>query len=120
MVICGMLKKLQVEFAVTGNGLEAVDLYTTEHDQFDLILMDCEMPVMDGYEASRRIRKLEAEQNLPAIPILALTAHALEEHSQQAIRSGMNHHIAKPVNFETLQDTLITYLLPQAPDQARG
>ncbi|RLU02664.1 MAG: response regulator [Ketobacter sp.] len=120
LVICGMLKKLQLEYSVTGNGLEAVHLYAQQHDQFDLILMDCEMPVMDGYEASKRIRQLETEQNLSPIPILALTAHALQEHSQHAIRSGMNDHIAKPVNFDTLRGALTAYLLPAAPGQAQN
>ncbi|WP_290577912.1 hybrid sensor histidine kinase/response regulator [Ketobacter sp.] len=120
MVICGMLKKLQIETQVAHNGREAVALYHAQHEAFDLILMDCEMPVLDGYEASKHLRALEAEQQWPPIPILALTAHALEEHSHKALNCGMNDHIAKPVNFNTLQETLLSHLQPGAPERAQG
>ena len=120
MVICGKLKKLQMITTVCNNGQEAVDLYVEQHDQFDLILMDCEMPVMDGYEACKRIRAFEHEQQLKPVTIIALTAHALHEHTRKARRYGMDDHIAKPVNFDTLRDTLLMHLMPDAPDQARG
>ena len=120
MVVCGMLKKLQIEAQVTGNGLEAVEYYAKHHTNLDLILMDCEMPVMDVYEASKRIRNIESEQNLVSTPILALTAHALAEHARQAAISGMDDHIAKPVNFDTLRDKLLHHLIDETQHQARN
>lgn len=63
------------------------------------------MPVMNGYEATRTIRKLKNTQ-LAAIPILAMTANAFEEDKQEALKSGMNGHIAKPINIDNLINTL--------------
>ena len=63
------------------------------------------MPVMDGYEATKIIRKLE-DQKLAAIPIIAMTANAFEEDRQEALKSGINGHIAKPINVDTLFDIL--------------
>ena len=72
---------------------------------YRLVLMDIQMPVMDGYGAARAIRALE-DQKLADIPILAMTANAFEEDRQEALRAGMNGHIAKPINIDTLFDTL--------------
>ena len=70
-----------------------------------MILMDVQMPVMNGYEATKAIRKLE-NRELATIPILAMTANAFEEDKQQALQSGMNGHIAKPINIEILMEEL--------------
>lgn len=67
--------------------------------------MDVQMPVMDGYEATKLIRKLE-NQELATIPILAMTANAFEEDRQNALQCGMNGHIAKPINIEKMIETL--------------
>jgi CheY-like chemotaxis protein len=72
---------------------------------YQLVLMDVQMPVMNGYEATRCIRQLENRQ-LADIPILAMTANAFEEDKQEALRSGMNGHISKPINIEKLLETL--------------
>ncbi len=72
---------------------------------YQMILMDVQMPVMNGYEATRIIRKLE-NRKLASIPILAMTANAFEEDKQEALRSGMNGHIAKPINIEILMQEL--------------
>ena len=120
MVITSMLKKLGMHTSVACNGEDAVALYTRHYRDFDLILMDCEMPVMDGYEASKRIRQWEQETNHGPIPLLALTAHALPEHTAKALRSGMNDHIAKPVDFTMLKEKLVEFLLAGDSDQARG
>lgn len=119
MVVCGMLKKLGIESSVTNNGQEALQLFQSRHSEYDLVLMDCEMPVMDGYEATRAIRKFEAGQGLSGKPILALTAHALPEHTTKAVQSGMNSHITKPVDFSVLQTKLVEHLLPHQAEQAR-
>jgi len=71
--------------------------------------MDVQMPVMDGYEATRAIRALE-NRKLASIPILAMTANAFEEDRQAALRSGMNGHIAKPIDVKNLIKTLSSVL----------
>ena len=88
------------------NGQVAVEMLTrSQPGYYQLILMDVQMPVMNGYEATRAIRKLE-NQRLANIPIVAMTANAFEEDKQEALRSGMNGHIAKPIDIEMLIDTL--------------
>ncbi|GFI23367.1 signal transduction histidine-protein kinase BarA [Lachnospiraceae bacterium] len=91
---------------VAGNGQIAVEmLEKSTPGYYQLILMDVQMPVMNGYEATRAIRKLKNTQ-LASIPILAMTANAFEEDKQEALRSGMNGHIAKPIHIENLMSAL--------------
>lgn len=105
-VIGGMLKQLKVHYAVAENGEEAVRLVKLHHENFDIILMDCEMPVMDGYTASQEIRTFEHLQGLPRLPIVALTAHAMDELRDKSLASGMDDHLAKPLQFNTLVQAL--------------
>ena len=72
---------------------------------YDLILMDIQMPNMDGYKATQTIRKLQNRKKAE-IPIIAMTANAFEEDRRNAIKAGMNGHISKPINVETLMQTL--------------
>ena len=74
-----------------------------------MIFMDVQMPVMNGYEAATRIRQME-DKALSSIPILAMTANAFEEDKQEALRSGMNGHIAKPIDVPKLMELLQTQL----------
>jgi len=91
---------------VAGNGRIAVDLLKkSQPGYYSLILMDVQMPVMSGYEATKEIRKLE-EPALAEIPILAMTANAFEEDKQEALRCGMNGHISKPIDIDKLLETL--------------
>lgn len=93
-----------VEYAV--NGQEAVDtLKASGADHFQLVLMDVQMPVMNGYDATRAIRALDDER-LARIPILAMTADAFEEDRQKALRCGMNGHLTKPIEIEKLFEAL--------------
>ena len=80
--------------------------------------MDCEMPEMDGFEATRRIRQLEREQDLPPVPIIALTAHILEEHRQQGAAVGMDDFLGKPLDSLLLYATLERYLPRPSPAAA--
>ena len=91
---------------VAENGRIAVDmLQKSEPGYYQLVLMDVQMPEMNGYEATRQIRRLE-NPALSQIPILAMTANAFEEDKQRAIQCGMNGHIAKPIDVEKLFETL--------------
>ena len=91
---------------VAENGQMAVDMLSrSKPGYYQLVLMDVQMPVMNGYEATKAIRKLE-NRELASIPILAMTANAFEEDKQEALKSGMNGHIAKPINIEVLMKEL--------------
>ena len=88
------------------NGAEAVEKITASRPgEYDLILMDIQMPVMDGYEATRLIRKLE-EPKLASIPILAMTANAFEEDRKAALKCGMNGFLSKPIDMKEVIQTL--------------
>ena len=80
-------------------------LESSEPGYYKLVLMDIQMPVMDGYEATRAIRQLKNRQ-IAEIPIVAMTANAFDEDRKKAFECGMNSHIAKPVDVEILFDTL--------------
>ena len=88
------------------NGQVAVDMLSqSKPGYYDLILMDVQMPEMDGYEATKAIRGME-DRELASIPILAMTANAFEEDRKEALRCGMNGHIVKPINVNKLFETL--------------
>ncbi len=95
---------------VAENGQAAVDmLRASEPGHYSLVLMDVQMPVMNGYEATQAIRGLE-DRRLADIPILAMTANAFEEDKQEALRSGMNGHVPKPIDIATLLETMDSLL----------
>ena len=105
-----MLKKLGYEVDTVANGKEAVE--QLQLVQYPLVLMDCQMPVMDGYEATRVIRSgLEGRILDPHVPILALTANVVQEDKDACFASGMNEFISKPVNLQTLNQALNKWLL---------
>ena len=106
LVAKGMLVKLGCEVLIANHGAEA--LKQLERHTVDLVLMDCNMPVMDGYEASRRIRRNQQYQNLP---IIALTANALADERERCRAAGMNDYLAKPFRREELA-TLLDQWLP--------
>ncbi len=91
---------------IAQNGQEAVDMMRESRPgYYQLILMDVQMPVMNGYEAARAIRRLENAE-LASIPIIAMTANAFEEDKKEALACGMNGHIAKPIDVDNLFETL--------------
>ena len=105
-IAAAILKDAGFTTEIAGNGKTAVEmLRNSAPGYYQLVLMDVQMPVMDGYEATKAIRNLE-NRELASIPILAMTANAFEEDRQQAIECGMNGHLAKPIDVEVLLDTL--------------
>lgn len=108
MVTSQLLKKFFGCVEIAENGKEAVETITGTTDSYDYIFMDCEMPIMDGYEATRRIRAHEKKQGITQpTPIIALTAHAFDEMKQTAFDSGMNAHLTKPITYKMLSEFLI-------------
>jgi len=110
MVIAGMLKKLGVQCTLANNGVEALGLLQQQPLVFDLVLMDCEMPDLDGYSTARQYRAFEQSIQRPHLPIIALTAHVLQEHQAKALEAGMDDHIGKPLEFDTLKEKLVNIL----------
>ncbi|MCG8671068.1 MAG: ATP-binding protein [Pseudomonadales bacterium] len=113
MVIVGMLKRFNLQPVLASDGLQAVEACQNATRPFDLILMDCEMPVLDGFGATKQIRELESAKHQKPTHIYALTAHALSEHKQQCEDAGMNGHLAKPVDKNKLEEIIRT-LEPQS------
>ena len=105
-VVEAMLRRFGVLPDIAVNGIEAVSRVTTANECFDLILMDCEMPGMDGYRATQMIRQFERATQRPHTHIVALSAHALPEHRQASLSAGMDEHVNKPVNLAVLSELL--------------
>lgn len=103
MVINGLLNKLTINPVLVENGLQALTTVSNAEIPFDVILMDCEMPEMDGFEATKQIRNFERSNSLQGTAIIALTAHAMQEHREAVFMAGMNHYLCKPVTMNDLQ-----------------
>jgi CheY-like chemotaxis protein len=101
MVATRMLSKLGLTYDVANHGGES--LQRLQERDYDLILMDMEMPEMDGPEATRRIRAMEAETGKKRIPIIAMTANAMHEDRDRCLASGMDDHVPKPVEMNKLR-----------------
>jgi signal transduction histidine kinase len=104
LVAIKQLKRLGYDVDVAANGIEAVEAYRQQ--KYRIIFMDCQMPEMDGYEASRKIRELEAEQNLTPARIIAMTANAMQGDRELCLATGMNDYLAKPVDLNHLKAAL--------------
>ncbi len=106
-----MLAVLGCRFETAGDGLEGLNAF--EPGRFDVILMDCEMPNMTGYEATVGIREQEKSQGLPRTPIVALTAHALAENRKKTLEVGMDGFLSKPFGLEQLKECIYQYGRPR-------
>ena len=106
MVVQAQLKNHCNQITIVENGQQAIETLRANESQFDMILMDCEMPVMDGYEATSAIRKGDAGQSNHAIPIIALTAKAYEEDKKKCYSVGMNGFVSKPINVDHLLEEM--------------
>ena len=99
-----ILKQLGLSTDFASNGEQALSIL--KNTEFDLILMDCQMPIMDGYEASTKIRSNESDVLNHNVPIIAMTANAMKGDREKCLASGMNDYIAKPVNLEIIKKTI--------------
>jgi two-component system, sensor histidine kinase and response regulator len=116
----GLLEKRGMRVQIAVNGREAVELLDRDH-AFDLVLMDVEMPEMDGLEASRRIRRHEAsKQGMRRIPIVAVTAHAMAEERERCLEAGMDLCLTKPLRSAELESVFDRFLADAASRPAAG
>lgn len=117
-VVEGYLEKMGCQVTIANNGQEALTI--TMEQRFDAILMDCQMPVMDGYEATRKIRQREQQLISRYTPIIALTAYAMEEDRQRALNAGMDEVLNKPIQRELLLKTLAKWVFHELDPKASG
>jgi len=118
-VTLGMLSVLGCDVDVAGNGQEGLDAIAAR--RYDLVLMDCQMPVMDGYAATRALRAREKEAGGGRLPVVALTANALAGDSESCLAAGMDGYLSKPFTIQKLGDVLSKWLsveLDKEPDAA--
>ncbi|MFQ3236589.1 MAG: signal transduction histidine kinase/ActR/RegA family two-component response regulator [Paraglaciecola sp.] len=109
-VMLAILKGLKINVDVAKDGLEALTMLAhCQSATFDLILMDCQMPNMDGYEATRCIRAGDAGEMFSDIPIIAITANTMKNDREKCLDAGMNEYISKPINTQTLKSMLAKY-----------
>ena len=108
MVARGMLEQLGLTVDVVADGQEAINVLSEQ--EYDLVFMDCQMPVMDGFTATKLIRDLQSSVIQHAIPIVAMTANAMDRDVQHCADVGMNAHLAKPINPQLLEEALIKWL----------
>jgi len=111
-----MLQRLGLEADVVANGIEALDALVGV--AYDLVLMDCQMPEMDGFEATRRIR--ERERGSRRLPVVAMTANAMVGDREKCLEAGMDDHIPKPVRKEALHRALVRWLPPGSIEPLGG
>ncbi|MFJ5535745.1 ATP-binding protein [Vreelandella titanicae] len=106
-----MLERLGQQVSVAENGQEALDQLKADHGRFDLVLMDMQMPKLDGTETTQRWRDYEAVHQLPKLPIVAMTANVMPEHRERCMQSGMDDMIHKPFTRDELHQVIGRYLL---------
>ena len=113
-IVQAMLEPLNLKIDFAENGVEALRIFMEKPDAYDMIFMDVQMPEMDGYETTRKIRASGTEK-AGAIPIIAMTANVFRDDIEKCIESGMNGHLGKPLDFEEVLKTLLVYFEPLPP-----
>ena len=108
-IVKALLEPTGVSIDFAENGVEALNLFLESPNKYDLILMDVQMPEMDGLEATRRIRATDIPRAV-TIPIVAMTANVFKEDIEKCLEAGMDGHVGKPLNFNEVLDELSTYL----------
>lgn len=114
-VAMAMLQKIGVSARVATNGKDAINLLW--EGSFDLVLMDCQMPVMDGFEATRKIREKETSHQSAHIPVIALTANAIVGDREICLAAGMDDYLSKPFTAEQLHKVMSNWLPQRTPDE---
>ncbi len=109
IILQGLLEPTELAIDFVENGADAVRLFQETPEKYDLIFMDVQMPVMDGYEATRRIRALDVPR-AGTIPIVAMTANVFKEDVEECFKAGMNSHLGKPLNLDTVVDQMCRHL----------
>ena len=117
-IVIALLEPTLVEIECAENGAEALRIYSEDPDKYNIVFMDIQMPVMDGYEATRKIRLLETE-TAKTIPIIAMTANVFSEDVHRCLESGMDDHLGKPLDFDAVLKILRKYLFRQKPAKER-
>jgi CheY-like chemotaxis protein len=108
-IVVTLLEPTLLTIDCATNGVEAVSLFAKTPDKYDMIFMDVQMPEMDGYEATGRIRAL-GDPRAQEIPIIAMTANVFREDVEKCLAAGMNSHIGKPLDMDELLSVLSRYL----------
>ena len=108
-IVIALLEPTLLEIDCAENGIDAVRVFSTAPEKYDLIFMDVQMPEMDGYEATRRIRALDVP-NAKTIPIVAMTANVFREDVEKCLEAGMTSHVGKPLAIDEIMDKLYKYL----------
>jgi CheY-like chemotaxis protein len=103
-IVLKALERVGYEIQAVENGLEA--LQSVQNGSFDLVLMDVQMPEMDGLEATRRIREWERQMQKPHVPIVAMTAHAMRGDKERCLAAGMDDYLSKPIKTAELVDRI--------------
>jgi CheY-like chemotaxis protein len=110
-IVLTLLEPTELQIDCASNGAEALRMYAEDPGRYSMIFMDVQMPEMDGYDATRRIRSLEeAEGKAQSIPIIAMTANVFREDIEKCLASGMNDHVGKPIDIMEVLEKLRQYL----------
>lgn len=101
-IITSMLKKMNIQVDQAVNGEEALEIINRNKYKYHIVFMDCQMPIMDGYTATRKIQTMIKKQKIKGLPVIALTANAMKGDQQKCLNAGMSDYIAKPIHMEEL------------------
>jgi signal transduction histidine kinase/CheY-like chemotaxis protein len=104
-IVLGLLEKSGIILDIANNGMEAVEKFYLNPNKYEMILMDIQMPILNGYEASKKIRDIDTK-----IPIVALSANVMQDDIKKTIQAGMNDHLNKPIEIDELYEVLLKYI----------
>jgi CheY-like chemotaxis protein len=105
-----VLSNRGLEYEVAENGQQALDLISRDPARFDLVLMDCQMPELDGYDATRELRRRESEAGGRRLPVIAMTAHVMEGDREKCLAAGMDDYLGKPLQIDELDAKIDRWL----------
>ncbi|SBW07412.1 hypothetical protein KL86DPRO_30051 [uncultured delta proteobacterium] len=108
-IVLALLEPTGLAIACAENGEKAVAMFRQSPGRYDMIFMDLQMPEMDGFEATRRIRQLDV-RDAATVPIIAMTANVFHEDVERCLASGMNGHLGKPLEMDKILDVMRQYL----------